>query len=141
MDNVAIVLEDLKAAIPFFLEFGLLLDGEASVEGDWVDKCVGLKGVKSDIVMLRTPDGHNRIELTQFRHPKAVRSGPRDAPANTLGIGRIMFAVDDIDDTLARLRTHGAEVVDEVVQYENMYRLCYVRGPEGILIALAQQLF
>ena len=139
MDNVAIVVDDLKAAITFFVELGLELEGEATVEGQWVDRVVGLDGVRSDIAMLRTPDGHGRLELTKFQAPAAVSAEP-NAPVNTLGIGRIMFAVDDIDDVLARLRTHGAELVGEVEQYEDSYRLCYVRGPEGILVALAEPL-
>ena len=140
MDNVAIVVDDLKAAIAFFVELGLELEGETTVEGPSVDRTVGLDGVRSDIAMMRTPDGHSRLELTKFHTPTAASAGPRNAPANTLGIGRIMFAVDDIDDVLARLQTHGAELVGDVVRYEDAYRLCYVRGPEGILIALAQPL-
>ena len=139
MDNVAIVVTDLKAAIAFFVELGLQLEGEATVEGQWVDRVVGLDGVRSDIAMLRTPDGHGRLELTKFQAPAAVSAEP-NAPVNTLGIGRIMFAVDDIDDVLARLRAHGGQLIGEVAQYENQYRLCYMRGPAGILLALAQQL-
>jgi catechol 2,3-dioxygenase-like lactoylglutathione lyase family enzyme len=141
MDNVAIVFEDLPAAIVFFTELGLELESETTVEGPWVDRCVGLDGVRADIAMMRTPDGHSKLELTKFQRPAAISAEPKNAPANTLGIRRIMFAVEDIDDVVARLRAHGAEVVDEVVQYEDKYRLCYVRGPEGVLIALAQQLF
>ena len=140
IDNVLIVVDDLKAAIGFFAELGLELEGETTVEGQWVDRVVGLDGVRSDIAMMRTPDGHGRIELDKFHTPKAVRAEPEDAPVNTLGIRRIMFAVDDIEEVLARLRTHGAELVGSVEQYEDSYRLCYVRGPEGIIIALAQQL-
>ena len=140
MDNVGIVVEDLDAAIAFFTELGLSVEGKASVEGRWVDQVIGLDGVRADIVMLRTPDGHGRLELSKFHAPPAIRSGPANAPVNTLGIGRIMFAVDDVDDTLERLRAHGAELVGEVAQYEDVYRLCYVRGPEGILVALAEQL-
>ena len=139
MDNVAIVVDDLKAAIAFFVELGLELEGEATVEGRWVDRIVGLEGVRSDIAMLRTPDGHGRLELTKFRAPPATIAQP-NAPVNTLGMGRIMFAVDDIDAVVARLVAHGAELVGEVVQYEDSYRLCYVRGPEGIVIALAEEL-
>jgi catechol 2,3-dioxygenase-like lactoylglutathione lyase family enzyme len=116
------------------------LEGETTVEGQWVDRIVGLDGVRSDIATMRTPDGHGRIELDKFHTPPAVKAGPENAPVNTLGIGRIMFAVDDIDEVLARLLAHDAELVGEVVQYEDAYRLCYVRGPEGIVIALAQQL-
>ena len=140
MDNVLIVVEDLKAAIAFFSELGLELEGETTVEGEWVDRIVGLDGVRSDIATMRTPDGHGRIELDKFHTPPAVRAGPEHAPVNTLGIGRIMFAVDDIDAVLARLQAHGAELLGEVVKYEDKYRLCYVRGPEGIVIALAEEL-
>ncbi len=139
MDNVGIVVDDLAATIAFFVELGLELEGEAAVEGAWVDRIVGLDSVRVDIAMMRTPDGHSRLELTKFHRPAAVSAEPKNAP-NTLGIRRIMFAVDDIDDVLARLRAHGAELVGEVAQYEDRYRLCYVRGPEGILIALAEQL-
>jgi len=139
MDNVGIVGDDLAAATAFFVELGLELEGEATVEGRWVDRIVGLDGVRSDIAMLRTPDGHGRLELTKFHTPPARNTDP-NAPVNTLGIRRIMFAVDDIEDVLARLQAHGAELVGEVVQYEDKYRLCYVRGPEGIMIALAEQL-
>ena len=140
MDNVLIVVDDLKAAIAFFVELGLELEGEATVEGESVDRVVGLDGVRSDIATLRTPDGHGRIELDKFHTPTAVRAEPEDSPVNSLGIRRIMFAVDDIDEVLGRLQAHGAELVGEVVQYEDSYRLCYVRGPEGILVALAQEL-
>ena len=139
MDNVAIVVDDLDAAMAFFAELGLELEGEATVEGPSVDRIVGLDGVRSDIAMMRTPDGHGRLELTKFQAPPAVSAGP-NAPVNTLGMGRIMFAVDDIDEVLARLQAHGAELVGEVVQYEDSYRLCYIRGPEGIVLALAQPL-
>jgi catechol 2,3-dioxygenase-like lactoylglutathione lyase family enzyme len=140
MDNVGIVVDDLAAAIAFFVELGMELEGETHVEGRWADRVVGLDGLRADIAMLRTPDGHSRLELSRFHTPKAVRAGPENAPVNTLGMGRIMFAVDDIEDVLARLRTHGAELVGELAQYEDSYRLCYVRGPEGIIVALAQQL-
>jgi len=139
MDNVAIVVDDLKAATAFFVELGLELESEATVEGRWVDRIVGLDGVRSDIAMLRTPDGHGRLELTKFHTPPATTAEP-NAPVNTLGMGRIMFAVDDIEDVLARLQAHGAELVGEVVQYEDQYRLCYLRGPEGIIVALAEEL-
>ena len=140
MDNVLIVVDDLEAAIAFFTELGLELEGETTVEGQWVDRIVGLDGVRSDIVTMRTPDGHGRIELDKFHTPTAIRVEPQDAPVNTLGIRRIMFAVDDIEDVLARLRAHGAELLGEVVQYEDLVKLCYIRGPEGIIIALAEQL-
>jgi catechol 2,3-dioxygenase-like lactoylglutathione lyase family enzyme len=139
MDNVLIVVDDLEAAIAFFAELGMELEGRATVEGDGVDRVVGLDGVRSDIAMMRTPDGHGRLELDKFNTPPAVRAEPEDAPVNALGIRRIMFAVDDLDDVLARLRAHGAELVGEVAQYGDQYRLCYVRGPEGIMVALAQQ--
>ena len=140
MDNVSIVFEDLTAAIAFFVELGLELEGEATVEGRSVDRIVGLTSVRSDIAMMRTPDGHGRIELDKFHTPPAISAETRNAPVNTLGIRRIMFAVDDIEDVLARLRTHGAELVGELAQYEDVYRLCYVRGPEGIIIGLAEEL-
>lgn len=140
MDNVLLVVDDLKAAIVFFTELGLELEGETTVEGQWVDRIIGLKGVRGDIAMMRTPDGHGRLELNKFHTPKAVRAEREDAPVNTLGIRRIMFAVTDIDDVVARLQKQGAELIGEVVQYENMYRLCYLRGPEGIIVALAEQI-
>jgi len=139
MDNVGIVVDDLAGAIAFFVELGLELEGEATVEGPLVDRVVGLDGVRSDIAMLRTPDGHGRVELSKFHTPAAVSAEPHP-PVNRLGMGRIMFAVDDIEAVVAGLRARGSELVGEVVQYEDSYRLCYVRGPEGILIALAQQL-
>jgi catechol 2,3-dioxygenase-like lactoylglutathione lyase family enzyme len=140
MDNVLIVVEDLEAAVAFFLELGMELEGQTHVEGPWVDRTVGLEGVRADIAMLRTPDGHGRVELTKFHTPAAISREPRDAPANTLGISRIMFAVTGIDDVVARLRTHGAELLDEIAQYEASYRLCFVRAPEGFIIGLAEQL-
>jgi catechol 2,3-dioxygenase-like lactoylglutathione lyase family enzyme len=140
MDNVLIVVDDLEAAKAFFVELGMELEGQATVEGPSVDRLVGLDGVRSDIAMMRTPDGHGRIELDKFHTPPAISVEPRNTSVNVLGIRRIMFAVEDIDEVLARLRTHGAELVGELVQYEDKYRLCYVRGPEGIIVALAQQL-
>jgi catechol 2,3-dioxygenase-like lactoylglutathione lyase family enzyme len=140
MDNVLIVVDDLEAAIAFFVELGMELEGQMTVEGPSVDKVVGLEGSRSDIAMMRTPDGHGRLELDKFHTPTAVRSDPEDAPVNTLGIRRIMFAVDDIEAVLSRLQAKGAELMGEVVQYEDSYRLCYVRGPEGIMIALAEEL-
>jgi len=140
MDNVLIVVDDLEAATAFFAELGMELEGKAPVAGGWVDRVVGLDGVRADIVMMRTPDGHGRVELTKFHTPSAISSEPQNAPANTLGIRRIMFAVDDIDATVAGLRAHGAELVGEVAQYEDSYRLCYVCGPEGIIVGLAEQL-
>jgi len=140
MDNVLIVVDDLEAATAFFVEIGMELEGEDPVEGLWVDRVVGLDDVRQHVAMLRTPDGHGRLELTKFHNPTAVTAEPKNAPVNTLGIRRIMFAVDDIEDVLARLRTHGADLVGELEQYEDSYRLCYVRGPEGIIVALAEQL-
>src|SRR5215210_944668 len=140
MDNVLIVVDDLVAAKAFFTELGMELEGETTVEGPWVDKVVGLDNVRSDITMMRTPDGHGRVELSRFHTPPAVRAEPENAPSNALGIRRIMFAVDDVDDVVARLRSHGAELVGEIAQYEDIYRLCFLRGPEGIVIGLAEQL-
>jgi catechol 2,3-dioxygenase-like lactoylglutathione lyase family enzyme len=140
MDNVLIVVEDLEAAIAFFVELGMELEGQTVVEGPWADRVVGLDGVRADIAMLRTPDGHGRVELSRFHSPPAVRAEPEDAPSNALGIRRIMFAVEDVDDVVERLKGHGAQLIDEIAQYEEAYRLCFVRGPEGILIGLAEQL-
>lgn len=139
MGNVSIVVEDLEAAIAFFVDLGLELEGRATVEGRSVDRLVALDGVRADIAMVRTPDGHGRLELTRYHNPPAVRADP-NAPVNTLGIRRIMFAVEDIEGVLARLRAHGARLLGEVEWYGDSYRLCYVRGPEGIMIALAEQL-
>jgi catechol 2,3-dioxygenase-like lactoylglutathione lyase family enzyme len=140
MDNVLIVVDDLEAVVAFFVELGMELEGKAALGGQWVDDLLGLNGVRADIAVVRTPDGHGRVELSKFHSPRAIHPEPKDAPTNTLGIRRIMFAVDDIDDVIARLRTHGAELVGELEQYENIYRLCYVRGPEGIIVGLAEQL-
>jgi catechol 2,3-dioxygenase-like lactoylglutathione lyase family enzyme len=140
MDNVLIVVDDLNAAIAFFTELGLELEGQTTVAGRSVDRLVGLDGVRSEIATMRTPDGHGRIELDKFHTPAAVKDVKEDAPVNTLGIRRIMFAVDDIDDVVARLVAHGAQLVGELVQYEDSYRLCYVRGPEGITVGLAEEL-
>jgi catechol 2,3-dioxygenase-like lactoylglutathione lyase family enzyme len=139
LDNVLIVVDDLGGAKAFFVELGMVLDGETQVEGPWVGRVIGLEDVRADIAMMRTPDGHGRVELTRFHTPPAV-SGPENAPANMLGIRRIMFTVDDLDDVVARLRTHGAELVGEIAQYEDAYRLCFLRGPEGISIGLAEPL-
>jgi catechol 2,3-dioxygenase-like lactoylglutathione lyase family enzyme len=140
MDNVGIVVDDLEAAIAFFGELGMELEGKAQIEGRWADRTVGLEGVRSDIAMMRTPDGHSRLELAKYHTPAAVSAEPENPPPNTLGLHRVMFAVDDIDDVVARLRAHGAELLGELAQYEDSYRLCYVRGPEGIIIGLAEQL-
>ncbi len=139
MDNVGIVVEDLDAAIAFFTELGLELEGRAPIEGEWADGVTGLPGMRVEIAMMRTPDGHSRVELSRFLAPP-VAADHRNAPVNVLGYLRVMFTVEDIDDTVARLQTCGATLVDKVVQYENAYRLCYIRGPEGILIGLAQEL-
>ena len=139
MDNVLIVVDDLEAVKAFFIELGLTLEGETTVEGPSVGDLIGLKDVRATLAMMRTPDGQG-IELDKFHTPNAIRFGPVDAPVNTLGIRRVMFAVDDIDDVVTRLRAHGAELVGEVEQFENVYRLCYVRGPEGIVVGLAEQL-
>ena len=140
MDNVLIVVDDLEAAKAFFVELGMELEGETSVEGPSVDSLIGLKDVRATLALMRTPDGHGRIELDKFYAPAAVKAGPKNAPVNMLGIRRIMFTIDDLEDVLARLRAHGAELVGEIIQYENMYRLCYIRGPEGIIVGLAEQL-
>jgi len=139
MDNVGIVVENLDVAIEFFTELGLTLEGRMPIEGEWAGRITGVRGQRVEIAMMRTPDGHGRIELSRFDAP-AIASDHRTAPVNSLGYLRVMFAVEDIDDTLARLRRRGATVVDEVVDYEGIYRLCYIRGPEGILIGLAQRL-
>jgi len=139
MDNVGIVVESLDAAVSFFAELGLELEGRATIEGEWAGRVTGLGDQRVEIAMMRTPDGHSRLELSRFLMPPPV-ADHRNAPVNALGYLRIMFAVDDIDDTLARLRPHAAELVGELVQYEDEYRLCYVRGPEGILIGLAEQI-
>jgi len=139
MDNVGIVVEDLTAAISFFRELGLELEGQAMVEGEWAGRVTGLGDQRVEVAMLRTPDGNSRLELSRFLAPPVV-ADHRGAPVNALGYLRVMFAVDDIDDTLGRLAKHGAQLVGEVVRYEDVYRLCYIRGPEGLLIGLAQQL-
>src|SRR5213596_1552239 len=139
MDNVGIVVEDIDAAIEFFTELGLELEGRAPIEGDWADGVTGLRDMRVEIAVMRTPDGHGRLEMSRFLAPPVV-ADHRSAPVNALGYLRVMFTVEDIDDTLARLGKRGAEIVGEVVQYENMYRLCYIGGPEGILIGLAQEL-
>ncbi len=139
MDNVGIVVESLDAAISFFAELGLELEGRAMVEGPWAGRVTGLGDQQVEIAMLRTPDGHSRLELSRFLTPPVV-ADHRNAPVNALGYLRVMFAVDDIDDTLARLGKHGAQLVGEVVQYEDVYRLCYIRGPEGLLVGLAEEL-
>lgn len=139
MDNVGIVVEDLDTAIAFFTELGLELEGRGPIEGDWADGVTGLRGMRVEVAMLRTPDGHNRLELSRFLAPP-VAADHRHAPVNALGYLRVMFAVEDLDDTLARLGQRGAQRVGDVVQYQDTYRLCYIRGPEGILLGLAQEI-
>src|SRR5881628_2013122 len=139
MDNVGIVVDDLAATIDFFRELGLELEGRATIEGEWAGRVTWLGNQRVEIAMMRTPDGHCRLELSRFLAPPVI-ADHRNAPVNALGYLRVMFAVDDLDDTLARLRKHGAQLVDEVVRYEDVYRLCYIRGPEGILIGLAEQI-
>jgi catechol 2,3-dioxygenase-like lactoylglutathione lyase family enzyme len=141
MDHVSVVVEDLPAAIAFFTTLGMARQGEAAVEGDWVDRVNGLESVQVDIVMMRTPDGHGQLELTKFRNPKLVEIKPAIAPPNTLGLRSVMFTVESVDETVARLRAQGAELIGEVAQYEDKYRLCYMRGPAGIIVALAEELF
>ncbi len=141
MDHVSIIVDDLPAAIAFFTTLGLAFEGEMPVEGPWVDHLNGLEGVQVDITTMLTPDGHSRLELTKFRKPELVAAEPVNAPPNTLGLRQIMFVVDDLDDTVARLRTHSSELIGEVVQYEAQYRLGYIRGPAGIIVALAEELF
>jgi catechol 2,3-dioxygenase-like lactoylglutathione lyase family enzyme len=141
MDHVSVVVEDLPAAIAFFTTLGMSLEGEAPIEGPWVDRVNGIEGIQVDIAMMHTPDGHGKLELTKFRNPELVELDPAIAPPNALGLRSVMFTVDSVDDTVARLRPHGAELVGEVVQYENVYRLCYMRGPAGIIVSLAEELF
>ncbi|AKL69041.1 VOC family protein [Streptomyces goshikiensis] len=140
MDNVGIVVEDLGAAVAFFVELGMELEGRGEVEGHFADQCTGLDGVHCEIAMLRTPDGHSRLELAKYRSPAAASGGPRNRPHNILGTHRVMFAVDDIEDTVARMRPHGAELVGEIARFEGSYLLCYLRGPEGFIVGLAEQL-
>ncbi len=140
IDNVLIVVDDIEAAKAFFIELGMELEGETTVEGPSVDRLIGLQNVRATLALMRTPDGHGRIELDKFHTPEAIRTGSENVPVNALGIRRILFAIDGIDNVVARLRALGAELVGEVVQYEDSYRLCYIRGPEGIIVGLAEQL-
>ncbi|MFC8511339.1 VOC family protein [Streptomyces sp. NPDC057411] len=140
MDNVGIVVEDLDAAVAFFTELGMEVEARAEIEGLFADRTVGLDGVRSEIAMMRTPDGHGKLELAQYRTPAATVDGSPNPPPNTLGLHRVMFAVDDIDDTIARLGRHGAELLGQVARYEDVYRLCYLRGPSGIIVALAEEI-
>jgi catechol 2,3-dioxygenase-like lactoylglutathione lyase family enzyme len=141
LDHISVVVEDLPAAIEFFTVLGMTVEGRAPVEGPWVDRINGIEGIQVDIVMMTTPDGHGKLELTYFRNPKLVPIEPPIAPPNALGLRSVMFTVEHVDETVARLRAHGAELIGEVVQYENMYRLCYMRGPAGIIVSLAEELF
>jgi catechol 2,3-dioxygenase-like lactoylglutathione lyase family enzyme len=140
LDHVTVVVEDLPGAIDFFTTLGMTLEGQAPVEGSVVDRLCGLEGIRADIAMMRTPDGHSRLELTKYHSPALVPAEPAVAPPNTLGLRQVMFAVDDVDETVARLRARGAELVGEVVQYGDQYRLAYLRGPAGIIVALAEEL-
>jgi len=140
LDHVSVVVDDLASAVAFFTVLGMTVEGEAPIEGPWVDRINALENVRVNIVMMRMPDGHGRLELTKFHNPEVVASEPAIAPPNTLGLRSVMFAVESVDDTVARLRANGAELVGEVAQYEDTYRLCYVRGPAGIIVALAEEL-
>src|SRR3974390_2642757 len=140
MDNVGIVVEDVDAAVAFFAELGMELEGKGQIEGRWADRTVGLDGIRSEIAMMRTPDGHSKLELTKYHTPATAGAEPENPPPNTLGLHRVMFAVDDIDGPAPRLRTHGAELLGEIAQYESVFRLCYLRGPAGIIVALAEQI-
>ncbi|MER5450954.1 VOC family protein [Streptomyces sp. NPDC002766] len=140
MDNVLIVVDDMDAVIAFFVELGMELEGRGPLDWPGAERVIGLQDVRQDIAMLRVPNGHGRVELARFHRPKAITPEPKHAPANTLGLRRVMFAVDDIEDVVDRLRSHGAELVGDIVQYENIYRLCYVRGPEDIVVGLAEEL-
>ncbi|MFC8308695.1 VOC family protein [Streptomyces olivaceus] len=140
MDNVGIVVDDMDAAVAFFEELGMELEGRSQVEGLFADQCTGLDGVRCDIAMLRTPDGHGRLELSEYHSPAAISDGPRERPHNVLGTHRVMFAVDDLADTVARLRPHGGELVGEIARFEDSYLLCYLRGPAGIIVGLAEEL-
>jgi catechol 2,3-dioxygenase-like lactoylglutathione lyase family enzyme len=141
LDHVSVVVDDLPAAISFFAALGMSREAEAAIEGDWVDRINGIEGIQVDIVMMRTPDGHGKLELTKFRNPKLIKIEPAIAPPNTLGLRSVMFTVESVDDTVARLRANGAELIGDVVQYADKYRLCYMRGPAGIIVALAEELF
>ena len=141
LDHVSVVVVDLPAAIAFFTSLGMTREGEASLEGAWVDRVNGIEGIQVDIVMMKTPDGHGKLELTKFRNPELVEIKPAIAPSNALGLRSVMFTVESVDDTVARLRANGGELIGEVVQYEDKYRLCYMRGPAGIIVSLAEELF
>jgi catechol 2,3-dioxygenase-like lactoylglutathione lyase family enzyme len=140
MDHVSVVVDDLPAAVAFFTTLGMTVEGEMPIEGPWVDRVNGIENIQVNIVMMRTPDGHGKLELTKFRNPKLVEIEPAIAPPNALGLRSVMFAVESVDDTVARLRANGGELIGEVVQYEDKYRLCYIRGPAGIIVSLAEEL-
>ena len=141
LDHVSVVVDDLADAVAFFTTLGMTIEGEAPIEGPWVDRVNAIENVQVDVVMMRTPDGHGRLELTKFRNPKLIETEPAIAPPNTLGLRSVMFTVESVDDTVASLRANGAELIGEVVQYEDVYKLCYMRGPAGIIVALAEELF
>jgi len=141
LDHISIVVDDLAAAVAFFTELGMTKEGEAPIEGPWVDRINGLEGIQVDIVMMRTPDGHGQLELTKFHNPKLIEIEPAIAPPNAPGLRSVMFTVENLDDTVARMQDHGAELVGEVAQYEDKYKLCYMRGPAGIIVSLAEELF
>jgi catechol 2,3-dioxygenase-like lactoylglutathione lyase family enzyme len=141
LDHVSVVVDDLAAAVAFFTELGMTKEGEGPIEGPWVDRINGIEGIKVDIVMMKTPDGHGKLELTKFHNPKLVELEPAIAPPNAPGLRSVMFTVESVDDTVARLRAHGAELIGEVIQYEDKYRLCYMRGPAGIIVSLSEELF
>ena len=140
LDHVSVVVDDLAAAMAFFTALGMTLEGQAPIEGPWVDRVNGIEGVQVNIAMMRTPDGHGRLEVTKFRHPELVKLEPAIAPPNTLGLRSVMFTVESVDDTVARLRANGGELIGEVVQYEDKYKVCYMRGPAGIIVSLAEEL-
>ena len=141
MDHVSVVVDDLPSAIAFFSNLGMTLEGEMPLEGEWVDRINGIEGIQVNIAMMRTPDGHGRLELTKFRNPELVDIEPAIAPPNALGLRSVMFTVENVDDTVARMLAHGSKLIGEVVQYEDKYRLCYMRGPAGIIVSLAEELF
>lgn len=141
LDHVSVVVDDLAAAVAFFTALGMKIEGEARIEGEWVDRINALEGIEIDVVMMQTPDGHGRLELTKFHHPQLVEVEPAIAPPNTPGLRSVMFAVESVEDAVARLRPHGGELIGEVVEYEETYKICYLRGPAGIIVALAEELF
>lgn len=141
LDHVSVVVDDLAAAVAFFTALGMKIEGEARIEGEWVDRINALEGIEIDVVMMQTPDGHGRLELTKFHHPQLVEVEPAIAPPNTPGLRSVMFTVESVEDAVARLRPHGGELIGEVVEYEETYKICYLRGPAGIIVALAEELF